>query len=1000
MSSSTIKTFSLLLIITAFFTQTILSQQVRTSISNGQWSATSTWTGGVVPSNGDMIVINHAVILNISNTQVASLTIRSSQRLTVNTPGSITINGAASLNGSILGTGVVVCNGDINIGSESNSGIRLIGASTRLDISSVNVMNSGARYMEANVVRLYSPTGNSIRNVNGVIQTSKISELQIMSSMTLANVPSAAPAMSLGGKINLNGFTVTVMGGDVSLVGSEFGGSGSIVTTSSSASINVLPEGSTMTVNGVSGTITTLTATAFVNVLSGRSLDVSSFRKLIVNNLRLTGDVRGTNGTLEIGNLMIDQTGYLSLTGGASRVDIYGDIDNSFSRTLESEKIVLGATASRVLSGIVQTRTTGVLLLDSSQDLLPSSSSSNSPLIQLGGKLNGQGYTLSVSSVNANLTLSTSSVSNIQFLTGASIIVNPPSSTCSVIDNALVTFTTGTDQSAGEQWTYVLNGKRLDVSGGRQARFENLYLFGAIYGFNNGSIQVNGDLVVRDNGQVYMSGGQSLLVLRGNVRNDNNGYNSLQADVVRMDCDGSASTNRIVNGLLQSLKTGSLLIGCDMTLTPAIGLTDNGASAAIALGGVLNIDTNELTLGGEVDVLLVGNGINGQENGRIKTLQADLMISPSVTLYMLTGAVHIELANDAQLVVGANRRIAPSVNSVVYISPQLTLNGGSLDGAGRAIVKHVVVSQDGANVGEVRMDQSTGQLDVWGNIDNSLNGVFYASSIRLLNNFQRTIKGRVQTNSNLKLIIGCSTTLSSESSAVFGGRLFLNGQTLNIMNNDNLRLVTSYIYGPGYIRYESGCACDLPSIVIGGVSATYMYGNPIFQNLRLIVNNSIVVGSNSTLEVAGSRSELVLNARVSGTGNLHIVTAHIYAPSGRIYMSSSLSGGHIYYENQIVNQGTYSIIGTQHQVQPSTGYESESESLCADDSCLRSTLKDLRRQMNGIITALRNANVMGTCSTGLCQGWNSDYSAFVCVGGAGFDQQVQQSEEDMSTFNL
>jgi hypothetical protein len=58
-----------------------------TSIASGNWSSTSTWTGGIIPTGGITTIINHDVVLD-TNVTVGNLTINASKSLT-------SMNGAA-----------------------------------------------------------------------------------------------------------------------------------------------------------------------------------------------------------------------------------------------------------------------------------------------------------------------------------------------------------------------------------------------------------------------------------------------------------------------------------------------------------------------------------------------------------------------------------------------------------------------------------------------------------------------------------------------------------------------------------------------------------------------------------------------------------------------------------------------------------------------------------------------------------------------------------------
>jgi hypothetical protein len=67
------------------------SGMVITSVSNGNWSAPTTWSGGVVPFCNDKVVIQHQVTVDIASPELQTLTIRSNAKLIANMP--VTVNG-------------------------------------------------------------------------------------------------------------------------------------------------------------------------------------------------------------------------------------------------------------------------------------------------------------------------------------------------------------------------------------------------------------------------------------------------------------------------------------------------------------------------------------------------------------------------------------------------------------------------------------------------------------------------------------------------------------------------------------------------------------------------------------------------------------------------------------------------------------------------------------------------------------------------------------------
>jgi len=69
-----------------------------TSAANGNWSSTSTWTGGVVPTASDDVTIGHTVTIDIPNAECKNLIVNSNLYFALTDGNGITIHGNTTVN--------------------------------------------------------------------------------------------------------------------------------------------------------------------------------------------------------------------------------------------------------------------------------------------------------------------------------------------------------------------------------------------------------------------------------------------------------------------------------------------------------------------------------------------------------------------------------------------------------------------------------------------------------------------------------------------------------------------------------------------------------------------------------------------------------------------------------------------------------------------------------------------------------------------------------------
>jgi len=165
------KTKNLLIIVMLTIGISTLSQAQITSVADGNWTSPATW-GGVPPTPGSDVVINHQVVLDMDYGY---------------TSGSIIINGAGSLTGNsnmralaliIGGMGTLTVHGSLNVARIALMSGSLTNNGTVVSDSLFNAVilnnNTGATI---NTGQLMNSTGGNLTN-NGTINTTNFLNIE------------------------------------------------------------------------------------------------------------------------------------------------------------------------------------------------------------------------------------------------------------------------------------------------------------------------------------------------------------------------------------------------------------------------------------------------------------------------------------------------------------------------------------------------------------------------------------------------------------------------------------------------------------------------------------------------------------------------------------------------------------------------------------------------------------------------------------------------------
>ncbi len=317
--------------------------------ATGLWSATTTWTGGVVPTSGDTVTIagGYTVTVDIANAACSTLTLGASGKL-----GGLTFNSGSQLTVG-AGTGTVTFEGNkVNTLTMTSGGTLIAGSLVLTNTSLTWTPGTGTVQLQAtntlpasvftSFYNLTITTGTTTLAVNLAINSG--GTLTINSGATLAR---STYLLTLNGNLINNGGTTSGSGG-VTIAGTATQSIGSFTTT---GTVSMTKTAGTATFTGnVNGGAFTLSG-------SGGTLNLGAGLTHTFTGAwtRTNGALLGNSSTLNIGGTTTNTAG--TFTAGTSTVKYNGAAQtianvtyNNLTLSGSGAKTTTGATVNGILS--------------------------------------------------------------------------------------------------------------------------------------------------------------------------------------------------------------------------------------------------------------------------------------------------------------------------------------------------------------------------------------------------------------------------------------------------------------------------------------------------------------------------------------------------------------------------------------------------------------------------------------------------------------------------
>ncbi len=850
---------SISIVLLAFFLTYSSFGATFTATSSGNFSSSTTWSGGTVPpltNVMDMIVIPSGINVNLDNTLTINGALAS-----IAVEGTLTTTNSASLSlvtGTLSGAGVIILD---TVDMKLGSALLFTGSLT------ANTLNSLTNFQSsANV------TVNQTLHLTSGILTFISGGKLIMGSNSTIVISGGLLAVGAGGSVGLTANYNVTYTGNSSSAGVELSGSGlqnvtvqvdsgkSVTLTSDLAVSGTLSlkggtlmlAGKNLTINGsvIDSAGGSVSATATSNVTinsSGGTTGIITFNGAgsVVNNLIVNV---GSGNHAKIGGT-VTVNGNLQLNGGTLNF-------NSTNLTLKGTITGSGNLSANSLSNLTVNTTSGgstsISFASGGQllnDLSISSSAGNSVslassltvngMLALNGggafKLNGNALTIGAA---GSITGTDSIISN----TSSDLIIN------STIGISSLNLTGGirnlTINSSGMGTVTIANN--LDVSG-------TLSLQNGSLALNGKNLTINGNISAGGTGTISSTASSNITV------------NTTGGTTGAISFNPMAST---VNNLTVNVGSGNQTkISGKVTVNGTLQLT----------AGILNFNNSDLTLKGSI----TGEG----------TLSAN---DSSNLILGTTGNITLNFASGGQVL--KNLSISPSSGSSVMLASSLTINGmlslnggGTLNLNGNALTLGIassiagidsIVSNSSSDL-TINSQGGISSLNITGGIRNLTVNSGSTGNVTLGNNL--TISGILSLQSG-------SLQLNGKNLTIIGGVANSGSGTISSTGSSNVSINTTG-GTVGIIAFNAmGSAVNNLIVNVGSGNHAKISGN-LSVNGMLQVNSGILNFGNTTLTL----DSIVGTGILSGNGSSNLTlntttgTTLTFAVGGQLLKNLSVS---------------------------------------------------------------------------------------------------------------